>query len=199
VLKGVSLEIPAGGDRQHGRPVGIGESTLLHILGTLDLPGSGEVLPEGQAVDSPECRAKCLLSATGIWIPFFSFTTFCPNSARWKNVCIPGWIAGGNKSEVAEKNLAKNCSNCSMCLTGWKISRQRFQGATAAGGRVPRAHNQPDIVFADESTGKLDSANARGCICFFLISGNSLTQPFFIVTIMRAGRTERSGAPMQED
>src|SRR4051812_9482981 len=102
VLQGVDLEITRSEIVSIAGPSGSGKSTLLHILGTLDAPSAGEVVINGQVVNY--LKEKQVAAFRNKHIGFvFQFHHLLPEFSAIENVCIPGWMAGRKKKEVAEK------------------------------------------------------------------------------------------------
>lgn len=161
-------------------PSGSGKSTLLHILGTLDLPDSGEVHLNGKRVDSLNPKAMSAFRNRHMGF-VFQFHHLLPEFTALENVCIPGWIAGRPRAEVAERarellkllNVAHRMDNKPAALSGGEQQRVAVCRALI---------NQPDIVFADEPTGNLDSANARELHLLFFDLRKQFDQTFLIVT-----------------
>jgi lipoprotein-releasing system ATP-binding protein len=180
VLKGVDVHIRKGEIVSIAGPSGCGKSTLLHILGTLDEPGKGEIFLENKKVN--DLRGRQLADFRNRHIGFvFQFHHLLPEFSALENVCIPGWIAGRNKTEVEQRatELLKTLG------VGHRIDNK--PGALSGGEQqrvaVARALiNDPDIVFADEPTGNLDTANARELHQLFFDLRDRLKQTFLIVT-----------------
>ncbi|MEO8583900.1 MAG: ABC transporter ATP-binding protein [Flavitalea sp.] len=180
VLKGVELELRKGEIVSIVGPSGSGKSTLLHILGTLDRPGQGEILINGQKMNA--LNDKQLAAFRNKHIGFvFQFHHLLPEFTALENVCIPGWINGRNKKEVLERGK--------QLLTSLGLS-ERFDNKPDAlsGGEQQRVAvaraliNDPEIIFADEPTGNLDSANARELHQLFFSLREQFKQTFLIVT-----------------
>lgn len=159
---------------------GAGKSTLMHILGTLDTPDEGEVLLNNQPV--LQLKPKALSAFRNRHIGFvFQFHHLLPEFSALENVCIPGWLGHVSKKEVEEK--AKEL----LYIMGLK-DRLHHKPAALSGGEQQRVSvaraliNQPDIVFADEPTGNLDSANAGELHRLFFDLRKSFNQTFLIVT-----------------
>jgi lipoprotein-releasing system ATP-binding protein len=180
VLKGVGLEIGHGEVVSIVGSSGAGKSSLLHILGTLDVPDSGEIIFDGVAVH--KMKSKTLARFRNDHIGFvFQFHHLLPEFTALENVCIPGWIAGKKKKELEHR--AKEL----LTLLGLKDRTENKPGALSGGEQqrvaVARALiNNPRIVFADEPTGNLDSANARELHHLFMRLREEFNQTFLIVT-----------------
>lgn len=180
VLKGVDLKIAKSEIVSIAGPSGSGKSTLLHILGTLDAPSAGEVIINGQVVNY--LREKQVAAFRNKHIGFvFQFHHLLPEFSAIENVCIPGWMAGRKKKEVAEKALEL------LETLGLKHRVENKPGSLSGGEQqrvaVARALiNDPSIIFADEPTGNLDSGNARELHQLFFDLRNRMGQTFLIVT-----------------
>ena len=111
----------------------------------------------------------------------FQFHHLLPEFTAWENVCIPGWLAGRNKAEVKEKaeelltllGLSHRMENKPNEMSGGEQQRVAVARALI---------NNPDIVFADEPTGNLDSANAKELHQLFFDLRKKFNQTFLIVT-----------------
>jgi lipoprotein-releasing system ATP-binding protein len=180
VLKGVDVDIKKGEIVSIVGPSGSGKSTLLHILGTLDEPEKGETFLQGKKVN--ELKGRQLAAFRNRHIGFvFQFHHLLPEFTALENVCIPGWIAGTNKKEVEERaatllntlGVGHRLENKPNALSGGEQQRVAVARALI---------NNPDIIFADEPTGNLDSANARELHQLFFDLRHKFQQTFLIVT-----------------
>lgn len=180
VLKGVDLTVQKGEIVSIAGSSGAGKSTLLHILGTLDLPDSGRIMLNNLPVHT--LRGRKLAAFRNKHIGFvFQFHHLLPEFTALENVCIPGWIAGRRKREVQEEakrlllllRLQDRLDNKPSELSGGEQQRVAVARALI---------NRPDVVFADEPTGNLDSTNARELHGLFIQLRNDLQQTFVIVT-----------------
>lgn len=180
VLQGVNLDIHAGEIVSMVGPSGSGKSTLLHILGTLDEPAEGEIRLKNQELHS--LKGKSLAALRNRHIGFvFQFHHLLPEFSALENVCIPGWISGGNKSAVEARarelleilGVGHRMENKPSAMSGGEQQRVAVCRALI---------NGPDIIFADEPTGNLDSANARELHQLFFELRKKFNQTFLIVT-----------------
>lgn len=180
VLKGVDIEIQPGEIVSIVGPSGSGKSTLLHILGTLDKADHGEVIFNNQKINSLE--GKKLAEFRNRHIGFvFQFHHLLPEFSALENVCIPGWLSNKKTSEV--KKRAEEL----LSMLGLKDRLENKPNALSGGEQqrvaVARALiNNPDIVFADEPSGNLDSANAKELHRLFFDLRKKFNQTFLIVT-----------------
>ena len=180
VLKGVDLTIQAGEIVSIVGPSGSGKSTLLHILGTLDKPDRGEVFLHNSNILG--LQGSRLASFRNRHIGFvFQFHHLLPEFSALENVCIPGWLTSKSKNGIKAKALEL------LELLGLS-HRLENKPAQLSGGEQQRVAvaraliNQPDIVFADEPTGNLDTANARELHQLFFDLRKQFSQTFLIVT-----------------
>ncbi len=180
VLKGVDVEINKGEVVSIVGPSGSGKSTLLHILGTLDMADMGTVSMNNTAIHS--LNGKKLAAFRNKHIGFvFQFHHLLPEFSALENVCIPGWLAGRGKTEVREEavrllemlGLSHRFENKPNQLSGGEQQRVAVARALI---------NKPDIIFADEPTGNLDSANAKELHQLFFDLRKKFNQTFLIVT-----------------
>jgi lipoprotein-releasing system ATP-binding protein len=180
VLKGVDIEIEKGEVVSIVGPSGSGKSTLLHIIGTLDKADSGTVSMNGTLVNSLTPRKMAAFRNKHIGF-VFQFHHLLPEFTALENVCIPGWLAGRKKKEVEERakeilkmlNLGHRMENKPNAMSGGEQQRVAVARALI---------NNPDIVFADEPTGNLDSANAKELHQLFFDLKKRFNQTFLIVT-----------------
>jgi lipoprotein-releasing system ATP-binding protein len=180
VLKGVDVEIKQGEIASIVGPSGSGKSTLLHILGTLDRPNKGEVFIDQQKINF--LRAKEVAAFRNEHIGFvFQFHHLLPEFTAIENVSIPGWMAGRKKKDVTERaanilqklGLGERLENKPAALSGGEQQRVAVARALI---------NNPKIIFADEPTGNLDSANAKELHQLFFDLRKEFNQTFLIVT-----------------
>ncbi len=180
VLKGVDIDIQKGEIASIAGPSGSGKSTLLHILGTLDKADSGSVVMNQTEISS--LNGKRLAAFRNKHIGFvFQFHHLLPEFTALENVCIPGWLAGRSKREVEEQ--ARQL--LSMLRLEHRLENKPNQLSGGEQQRVAVARaliNNPDIVFADEPTGNLDTANANELHQLFFDLRRQFNQTFLIVT-----------------
>ena len=180
VLRGVNLEINKGEVVAIVGPSGCGKSTLLHILGSLDKADMGEIVINNKALSL--LSGNKLAAFRNKHIGFvFQFHHLLPEFTALENVCIPGWLAGRNKNEVKEK--AEGLLKILGLVNRNENKPNQLSGGEQQRVAVARALiNNPDIVFADEPTGNLDSANAQELHQLFFDLRKQFNQTFLIVT-----------------
>lgn len=180
VLKKVNIQVQPGEIVSIVGSSGAGKSTLLHILGTLETPDAGNVYLDGVLLNS--LAAKQLNAFRNTTMGFvFQFHHLLPEFSALENVCIPGWIAKTSKKQVAARATEL------LKLVGLG-DRLQHKPAMLSGGEQQRVAvaraliNQPKIVFADEPTGNLDTANAQYMHQLFVSLQQQFNQTFLIVT-----------------
>lgn len=180
VLNGISLEINEGEIMAIVGPSGAGKTTLLQIAGTLDLPDSGAVKYRG--VEVTKLSDKKLSSFRNLNIGFvFQFHQLLPEFTALENVMLPALIAGANRKDASKK--AKEL----LDVLGLDNRMTHYPPELSGGERqrvaVARALiNDPDVVFADEPTGSLDSKNREEIQQMFVELQKRFGQTFVIVT-----------------
>jgi lipoprotein-releasing system ATP-binding protein len=180
VLKGISLEIQKEKITVIIGASGAGKSTLLHLLGGLDRPDSGEIIYDDKNIFdfSDDKLAKFRNKNVGF---VFQFHHLLPEFTALENVMIPQLIDGTNLSK------AKTHSEELLYTVGLK-ERLEHKPAELSGGEQQRVAvaralaNHPKIIFADEPTGNLDSANSEEIHKLILDLKTNLGVTFVIVT-----------------
>jgi len=180
VLKGVDIAVQKGEIVSIVGSSGAGKSTLLHILGTLDKADSGNIYINNQLVSA--LKGKDLAAFRNKHIGFvFQFHHLLPEFSALENVSIPGWIAGRKKKEVQADAI-------SLLKRLGLADRMEHKPQELSGGEQQRVEvaraliNKPQIVFADEPTGNLDSKNAKELHELFVSLRDEFHQTFLIVT-----------------
>jgi lipoprotein-releasing system ATP-binding protein len=127
-------------------------------------------------------KGKYLASFRNRHIGFvFQFHHLLPEFTALENVCIPGWIAA--KSKTAVEIRARE-----LLETLGVGHRMENKPSAMSGGEQQRVAvcraliNSPDIIFADEPTGNLDSANAKELHQLFFELREKFNQTFLVVT-----------------
>jgi len=180
VLRGVDIDIKKGEIVSIVGSSGAGKSTLLHILGTLDTADKGAVRLDEADINS--LQGKKLADFRNKNIGFvFQFHHLLPEFTALENVCIPGWLAGRKRKEV--ENKAKELLTLLGLAERLENKPNQMSGGEQQRVAVARALiNSPSIVFADEPTGNLDSANAKELHQLFFDLRKKFNQTFLIVT-----------------
>jgi lipoprotein-releasing system ATP-binding protein len=159
ILKGIDLDLDKGDTISIVGASGIGKSTLLHILGTLDYPDSGSLFFLGEEVflyDSDKLARFRNLSIGFV----FQFHHLLSEFSAIENSMMPALIQGVERRkavEAAEEMLIK---------VGLK-ERMNNRVGTLSGGEMQRVaiaralHLKPAVLLADEPTGNLDKKSSE--------------------------------------
>ncbi len=181
VLKGVDLHIKKSEIVAIVGPSGAGKTTLLQILGTLDKPTTSDVLNINDT-DIKKLNDKALSKFRNKHIGFiFQFHQLLPEFTALENVCIPGFIANRAKKEVEKEateildflGLADRLEHKPNELSGGEQQRVAVARALI---------NKPDVIFADEPSGNLDTVSSRHLHELFFTLRDQFDQTFVIVT-----------------
>jgi len=154
VLRGLDLELAEGERLAVVGESGVGKSTLLHILGTLDRPTRGEILYRGKPIPMDDEIALAQLRNREIGF-VFQFHYLLPDFTALENVMFPALIQG---MDVAQ---AKKQAELLLEMVGLKDRMSHRPGKLSGGEqqRVAVARSvvlQPKLILADEPTGSLD-------------------------------------------
>ncbi|MEE2657542.1 MAG: ABC transporter ATP-binding protein [Candidatus Latescibacterota bacterium] len=159
VLRGVGLQIFRGETVAITGASGVGKSTLLHILGTLDRPTSGDL--EIQSVDVLNLGEEELAGFRNRHIGFvFQFHNLLPEFTALENVMMPGLIADESASALGEE------AGFLLDRVGLG-ARLHHRPGEMSGGECQRVAvaraliRKPQVVLADEPSGNLDDRASR--------------------------------------
>jgi lipoprotein-releasing system ATP-binding protein len=155
VLKGIDLAVSPGDRVAIVGASGVGKTTLLHILGTLDQPTSGRVLYEGEDVFTLDERALAFFRNREIGF-VFQFHHLLPEFSALENTLMPCLIQGLPKKEAASR------AEAILTAVGLKDRLLHKPGELSGGEQqrvaVARAMVlEPKVLLADEPTGNLDT------------------------------------------
>jgi putative ABC transport system ATP-binding protein len=177
-LDDVSVSLAAGEFTAIMGPSGSGKSTLLHVLAGLDRPTSGEIYVGDTEITSLKDKALTLLRRDQIGFIFQSFNLL-PTLTAAENIVLPIKIAGRKpdafwvQSIVETVGLTERLSHRPSQRSGGQ--QQRVAAARALASR-------PQIVFADEPTGALDSRSGAELLGFLRTAVKELGQTVVMVT-----------------
>ena len=183
VLKGVDLHIKQGEIVSIVGSSGAGKTTLLQILGTLDIPEKKENTSlELNNQNVLLMKDKALSKFRNKHLGFiFQFHQLLPEFTALENVCIPAFIAGNDKT-TTEKEAMKLLDYLGLS------DRIHHKPNELSGGEQQRVSvaraliNKPNVIFADEPSGNLDTASAENLHQLFFKLRDEFGQTFVIVT-----------------
>lgn len=180
VLKDVTLEIHRGEVAAIVGASGVGKTTLLHILGTLDHPTSGTVLHFGENVFTWPDKALSRFRNEKIGF-VFQFHHLLPEFTALENVMLPCLVAAVPRREAAEKaetilrelGMGKRLGHRAGQLSGGEQQRVALARAMV---------RDPSIILADEPTGNLDETTGRKVADLFFSINKRYSLTMVIVT-----------------
>ena len=183
VLKGVDLSINKGEIVSIVGASGAGKTTLLQILGTLDKPSSkatNELVINN--TDILALSESNLAKFRNEHIGFiFQFHQLLPEFSALENVCIPAFIK--NTPKVEAENRAKELLDFLGLKERYHHKPNELSGGEQQRVAVARALvNSPNLIFADEPSGNLDSESAEHLHQLFFKLRDEFGQTFVIVT-----------------
>ena len=180
ILKGVDLEVEKGEIVTIIGASGAGKSTLLNILGTLDRPDKGQLFIND--VELSRLNNRELSAFRNQKIGFiFQFHHLLGEFDAIENVCMPAFILGTSRKD-AEKRATELLELLGL---GDRLNHKPNELSGGEQQRVAVARaliNGPSLIFADEPSGNLDSANSLELHQLFIRLRNEFNQTFVIVT-----------------
>ncbi|MDG1914075.1 MAG: ABC transporter ATP-binding protein [Crocinitomix sp.] len=180
ILKGIDLAIKKQEVVSIVGASGAGKTTLLQILGTLDTPDRGELIIAEQDVIG--LKGNNLARFRNDRLGFiFQFHQLLPEFTALENVIIPALLGNRSKSLSAEKGSEL----LNFLGLGDRLMHKPSELSGGEQQRVAVARsliNDPDIIFADEPSGNLDSVNSRELHELFFKLKDEMAQTFVIVT-----------------
>jgi lipoprotein-releasing system ATP-binding protein len=159
ILKGIDLKIERGEFVSIVGPSGVGKSTLLHLLGALDRPTSGEVIFEGSLLSRFSDEELALFRNRKIGF-IFQFHHLLPELDALENTMIPALI-GRMSRETAQKEATSILEELNLG------SRLHHRPGELSGGEQQRVAvaralvTSPALILADEPTGNLDGESSE--------------------------------------
>lgn len=180
VLKGIDLDIERGKVISIVGPSGAGKTTLLQIMGTLDEADSGSVIIDG--VDVMKLNDAKRSAFRNKHMGFvFQFHQLLPEFTALENVMMPALIGGVPKRTARQRaeellgfmGLTDRSSHKPNELSGGEKQRVAVARALVC---------KPDVVFADEPSGSLDTQNKQELHRLFFDLRDKMGQTFVIVT-----------------
>jgi putative ABC transport system ATP-binding protein len=179
VLKGVSMEVKSGETLSIMGESGSGKSTLLHVLGGLDTPKVGKVHFEGESIYEMSSARRSRFRAENVGFVFQSFHLLRELDIL-ENVALPAMALRSNGA--AKKRAAELLTEVGL---GERIGHrpQELSGGEQQRAALARAlMNEPDIIFADEPTGNLDSKTGDKVLHYLFQLAESRGHTLVLVT-----------------
>ncbi|MBI2024461.1 ABC transporter ATP-binding protein [Candidatus Giovannonibacteria bacterium] len=179
-LNGVSFNISAGELVAIMGPSGSGKSTLLHILGFLDKASSGQYFFDGKSIEDYSEDELAKIRNSKIGFVFQAFNLLARNSV-YENVKLPllyssvpeGEWDGRIRSSIEAVGLGHRIGHDPAQLSGGEKQRAAIARALVT---------EPDVIFADEPTGNLDSKNGEAVMKILTNLNMSLKHTIILVT-----------------
>jgi putative ABC transport system ATP-binding protein len=183
-LRGADIEVTAGEIVAVMGPSGSGKSTLLHCLAGILTPDDGEVWFDGARLDRMSDRARTELRRRRFGF-VFQFGQLVPELPAIENVALPLLLEGRSRSDAlaaAEPWFER------LALPGLELRRPgQLSGGEAQRVALARALvTAPDVVFADEPTGSLDSL--AGELVMDLLVDSARAQGTTVVVVTHEAR-----------
>ncbi len=180
VLKSVDLDVHRGEVVAIVGESGTGKSTLLHILGTLEQPDSGEIRFSGEVLAEKDDEALSTFRNTHVGF-VFQFHHLLPEFTAQENVMMPALVRGDSQG------VARPRADELLALLGLSDRSDHRPGELSGGERqrvaMARAlMNAPDLVLADEPTGNLDEKTADQLHKELIRLSREMNQTFVLVT-----------------
>jgi putative ABC transport system ATP-binding protein len=177
-LDRVSVDFDAGALTAIMGPSGSGKSTLMHLMAGLDTPTGGQAWIGGSELSAMNDRELTTLRRDKVGFVFQAFNLI-PTLTALENITLPMDLAGRAPDQawldevIDTVGLRSRLAHRPAELSGGQ--QQRVACARALAGR-------PEIVFADEPTGNLDSRSGADVLAFLRMSARSLGQTIVMVT-----------------
>jgi putative ABC transport system ATP-binding protein len=177
-LAGVSVSFQRGRFTAVMGPSGSGKSTLMHCMAGLDRPTSGHTFVGGQEVGGLDDAGLTRLRRDKIGFVFQSFNLI-PTLTAEENITLPAALAGAKVDREWLGDLAGHLGIADrLTHRPGELSGGQQQRVACARALI----NKPDLVFADEPTGNLDSNSSAGVLTFLRRSVTELGQSIVMVT-----------------
>jgi len=177
VLRGISIEVAPGEIIFICGASGAGKTTLLYTLAGLERPESGTVEFEGRNLYNGSSASQARFRNKKMGFVFQGYFLL-PELTALENVSLPGMIGRASAKKAAEESLAE---------VGL-VDRMQHLPAELSGGEQQRVAiaraltNDPDIIFADEPTGNLDSETGGAIVDLLLNLARERKKSLLIVT-----------------
>ncbi len=162
----IDLQIMPGEFVSITGPSGSGKSSLLYLLGLLDVPTSGDVLIDGRKVDGLSEAARAELRLTHIGF-VFQFHFLLPEFSAEANVMLPMRALGRLGDREMHERARALLSSLGLADHAHKKPGQMSGGQRQRVAIARALANEPHVILADEPTGNLDSASSEQVLQIF--------------------------------
>src|SRR3989454_6614404 len=177
VLRGISMQISPGEAVFLSGASGAGKTTLLYTLAGLERPESGTVEFEGRNLYNGSSTSQARFRNKKMGFVFQGYFLL-PELTALENVSLPGMIGRASTKKAAEESLAAVGLADRMQHLPAELSGGEQQRVAIARALV----NDPDIIFADEPTGNLDSETGGAIVDLLLNLACERKKSLLIVT-----------------
>ncbi|MFI6921106.1 ABC transporter ATP-binding protein [Nonomuraea spiralis] len=187
-LRGIDLDLPRGRFTAIMGPSGSGKSTLMHCLAGLDQPSGGSVTVAGTDLGSLDDDALTIFRREHIGFVFQAFNLL-PMLTAGENILLPLEL-GGRRADDAARERARVLAD--VLGVGDRLGHRPAELSGGQQQRVAIARaliSQPDLLFADEPTGNLDSTTSAEVLEHLRRSVRELGQTIVMVTHERDAAT----------
>lgn len=177
-LDDVNLEVEKGEFTAIVGTSGSGKSTMLHIIGGLDNPTSGQVIVDGQDLSHMTADELTIFRRRNIGFVFQQYN-LVPMLNVWENIILPVKLDGKNieKSYIDEivetLGIGSKLKNMPNALSGGQQQRVAIARALAS---------KPAILLADEPTGNLDSKTSQDVLGLLKVTSQRFHQTIVMIT-----------------
>lgn len=179
-LDGASLDVRRGEIVAIMGPSGSGKSTMLHLLGALETPTSGEISLGGERYDGLDDAGLTRVRRDRIGF-VFQFFNLLPSLTAEENVLLPALIAG-DRGDATRARVRELLGRVGLA------ERAQHLPAEMSGGEQQRVSiarallREPEVVLADEPTGNLDSHSSAEILELLRELGDTDRQTVVMVT-----------------
>lgn len=177
-LDGVSFEVECGEFVAVVGTSGSGKSTMLHMIGGLDTPTSGDVVVDGRTLGDLDEESLTIFRRRNIGFVFQQYNLI-PMLNVWENVILPVKLDGKKPQKeyvemvVGRLGLSGKIANLPCMLSGGQQQRVAIARALAT---------KPGLLLCDEPTGNLDSQTSQDVLGLLKVTSEQFHQTIIMIT-----------------